>query len=164
MVCGVLLRTAPLSWDMRGAHAYDHDSVNTCTRGPSLLHLHLCGGWGKGTKPVKPSTPTWRSSGLELPKSPRPESRSGQLAGWNSKYPPSRPERALREETTRWPVGHAAVVEVGQALLRLEEDLDRRQQRNSGLQVFMPLILDSISMNHKIRKIAVNAVDLGAVE
>ena len=49
-------------------------------------------------------------------------------------------------------------------MLRLEEDLDRRQQRNSGLQVFMPLILDSISMNHKIRKIAVNAVDLGAVE
>ncbi len=55
-------------------------------------------------------------------------------------------------------VDHAAVVEVGQALLRLEED--RRLQRNSGLHA-ADLGFDE---SQDQQKIAVNVVDLGVVE
>ena len=55
-------------------------------------------------------------------------------------------------------VDHAAVVEAGQALLRLEED--RRLQRNSGLHA-ADLGFDE---SQDQQKIAVNVVDLGVVE
>ena len=55
-------------------------------------------------------------------------------------------------------VDHAAVVQFGQALLRLEED--RRLQRNSGLHA-ADLGFDE---SQDQQKIAVNVVDLGVVE
>ena len=55
-------------------------------------------------------------------------------------------------------VDHAAVVEVGQALLRLEED--RRAQRNSCLHA-ADLGFDE---SQDQQNIAVNVVDLGVVE
>jgi hypothetical protein len=54
-------------------------------------------------------------------------------------------------------VDHAALVEVGQALLRLEED--RRLQRNSGLHA-ADLGFDE---SQDQQKVAVNVVDLGVV-
>ena len=55
-------------------------------------------------------------------------------------------------------VDHAAVVEVGQALLRLEED--RRLQRNSGLHA-ADLGFDE---SQDQQNLAVKVVDLGVVE